>query len=89
MRMYSLLDKTSRLYGGVIMGLNDGWMCRALKERYENSNETIGRYPEDFDLYDFGDFSEDGKMVLEKTPRKVCNMSVVLIPPTSNGGGNA
>lgn len=85
MKLYSLLDKKAGMYGAVMMAMNDGHMSRFLQERFVDPQETVKRFPDDFDLYEVGEFSQDtGECGSPGVPRFVVNMAVIL-----NGGGHA
>lgn len=79
MLLYSMLDKKMGEHGPIMMGLNDGHMSRTLVESFRGSNHTVARFPEDYDLYQVGEFDvETGS--LRSDVRFVCNVSVVLNP---------
>lgn len=76
MKLYALLDKKMGEFGPVLVANNDGHMSRLLQERMDQ-NQTVAKYPADFDLYELGSYEvETGK--IEPVQRFVCNMGVLL-----------
>lgn len=84
MKLYSLRDVKAGVYGGILMAMNDGHMSRILAERFAGSEETVAKFPDDFELYEVGEFDTDtGAMV--GAVKFVCSVGLVLKP----GGLNA
>lgn len=79
MKLYALLDKKMGQHGVVMMGANDGHMCRTLRENIPGSKSTVELYPEDFDLYQVGEFDGDSGNVSGEY-RFVCNLAVIFHP---------
>lgn len=78
MLLYSLLDKKAGSYGGIMMAPNDAMLVRTIIERVE-SRDTLARFPDDFDLYQVGEFDDSsGRVFTENGARFVCNMATVL-----------
>jgi len=84
-KLYSFLDKKMSLYGPVMMGHNDGQMSRTIVESFRGSKHLVEKYPEDFDLYEVGEFSEQSGVIVSAV-RFVSNASVFL---SSNGAEHA
>lgn len=78
MFMYSLFDKKAGQYDpAVLLGHSDGHMTRQLDEAFRGSKNTVEKYPDDYDLYQVGEFDQASGTVIA-LGRFVCNMSVVL-----------
>lgn len=78
MRVYSLFDRKVREYGGLVLSPNDETAERALQEGIP-AQSTVGKYPEDYDLYYLGEFdASKGLLVGCGIPEFVENVRVVL-----------
>lgn len=81
MRLFSLLDKkTSEFSPAVMPAVNDALMVRMLQERVR-PEDTLARFPEDFDLYELGVLDTATGRITQGEIRCVCNMSTVLDVP--------
>lgn len=77
MQMYTLFDKKASLFGAIILANGDGHVSRVIQERFAGSNDTVEKYPDDFDLYSLAEYSiETGQ--IEPKCKFVCNVSVIL-----------
>lgn len=81
MMVFSMLDKKAGMHGAPMLAMNEAHMGRFLEERFRGSDETVARYPEDFDLYFVADFDEmTGRLTVPEQPRFVVNMGIILQP---------
>lgn len=76
-KLYALFDKKASQYGGVLIGQADGHMARIVEERFRGSNDTVERFPQDFDLYQLGEYDMDSGHILPEV-RFVSNVGVFL-----------
>lgn len=63
MTLYSIKDSKSQSFGGVFAFPSDGIACRAFAS-YAKRDETMSSYPEDFDIYQLGVFSQDTGVIV-------------------------
>lgn len=77
MRLFSLLDKKSGSYGGILIAASDGHVGRIVQERFAGSGDTVEKYPSDFDLYDLGEYDTESGLITPCT-RFVVNLAVLL-----------
>ena len=88
-KLYSVRDNKAELSGQVMMFVNDNVATRTLSPAVNDKTHNYGQYPEDYDLFCIGDYSDEtGEITYEKenieghnviTTRKVCNLSELLV----------
>lgn len=82
MRVYSLLDRKLREYGGLVQANNGDACKRALVDGIKGSNSLVEKHPEDFDLMEVGSFdSETGVLAgtVSGVPMFVDNVGTLLL----------
>lgn len=77
MQLYSLLDKKAATFGGILIAASDGHVSRIVQERFQGSQDTVMRFPEDFDLYSLGEYNVDNGCI-EPQVKFVVNLGVIL-----------
>lgn len=85
MNVYSLLDRKLRLFGQLMVERNDFGIQRGLADGIKSNSEALlSKHPDDFDLYQVGEFDdESGRMDAVSPPRLVCCvLELVAVPPS-------
>lgn len=83
MKLYSMKDKVSGLFGPVMAAHNHGMMTRLLEDQLRGSKTAVELHPHDFELYCLGEFG-DSTGEIEPSCEFVCPMTVVF-EPKENG----
>ena len=87
-KLYSVRDNKAELSGQVMMFVNDQVATRTLSPAVNDDTHNYGQFPEDYDLFCLGDYSDEtGVIEKEKNEegvgeykyRKVCNLSELLV----------
>lgn len=88
MRVYSLLDRKLKEYGPLVLGNTDEAICRALMEGFEGVQNTITKYPRDFDLMFLGTFDAETGALSGDRALLVANVGDLLnpVPEVDNAG---
>jgi len=84
-KLYSVKDEKSHLFGQVFPGKSDSDASRMLAMAVRDKTVQIGMFPEDFALYEVSSFDDETGLFISFPPRFVCGaVSFVKI-----GGNNA
>lgn len=84
MRVYSLLDRKLREYGGLVQANNGDAVKRALVDGLKGSNSLVEKHPEDFDLMEVGEFDTDTGLLSGTSsgvPMLIENVGALIFPP--------
>lgn len=83
MNVYSLLDRKLRQYGALALERNDFGIQRGIADGVRQQPDAmLARHPEDFDLYQVGEFDDESGVVVPVTPpRLVVNVAELVSVP--------
>lgn len=83
-KLYSLRDSKAEVYNPPQIYKTDGEATRSLHKAVNDPATFVNRYPEDYDLYQIGEFDEDkGRYINLDAPRHVCKaITLKQVGPT-------
>ena len=67
-RVYSLYDKKTCVYGRPFFAHNDGHALRLMGDEVANADSVIGKHADDFSLHWIGEFDDGLGVVVGVTP---------------------
>lgn len=70
-KMYSLYDKKTQVYGRPFFAHNDGHAVRLIQDELADNSFVVARHPDDFSLHCVGAFDDATGNVESMTPSKV------------------
>lgn len=85
MNVYSIFDRKLRQYGQLMLERNDFALQRGLADGIRANGEALlAKHPEDFDLYQVGEFNEEtGVLQRLEVPRLSVNLlELVAVAPS-------
>lgn len=84
MKLYALKDVKSGQFGPVMLAHNDAHMTRSMVEVFKGSRETVAKFPQDFELYEVGEYNLDTGHIVS-SPRFVCSAALALDESSAEG----
>lgn len=79
LRMYSIYDLKTEVFFPPLFAHNAGDAMRQLSIRASDPNSMFNRFPEDYRLYDIGDFDDvSAKIEYPNAPSFICNVTDVV-----------
>ena len=71
-KVYSIYDSKSGLYDKPFLALNSAVIIREFETMANDPNSTVGKYPEDFTLFELGEYdNKTGKYKNHDTPKSM------------------
>lgn len=77
-RLYSVFDKKALTYSLPYTAVNDALAARFLVSTFEDTDNFIARYPEDFALYYVGDFDASNGQIVSCIPEFLSECSFLF-----------
>jgi len=75
-KLYSVKDVKSGLFNAPLMFVTKGEAIRGFSQAANDKGTMVGKYPEDFALYELGEFNEESaKITVYDTPYHLGNAS--------------
>ena len=72
-KIFSIYDRKSKIYHNPVFCINVATALRMHTIIFSDENSMFNRFPDDFQLYEFGSFENtDGKLTLHSQPTYVC-----------------
>lgn len=73
-RMYSIYDKKTQLFGFPQYCHNAAQACRMFTGVFLEPQNMMARFPEDYDIYDLGEFDDNSGTVTSDKPTFICSL---------------
>lgn len=81
-KLYSVKDVKSGLFNAPMMFVTKGEAIRGFTQAANDNGTMVGKYPEDFGLYELGEFNdESAKITVYDTPYHLGNASDFVRKP--------
>lgn len=64
LKVYSIFDVKAGTYGTPFFSVNDAIARRSFEDLAKDSNSTVSRHPEDYSLYQIGEFDGISAMMV-------------------------
>lgn len=86
MNVYSILDRKARQFGQLMLDRNDFAIQRGLADGIKREQQsTLGLHPDDFDLYQVGEFDDESGLLLGTVPPRLVVCVEQLVLPAKQG----
>lgn len=87
-KVFSLYDGKAKAFGPPFHMLQRGQALRALQDLVNDDRSMVSRHPQDFVLYQIGDFDDSSGEYLNKVPHELVGMALDFkqIKPVISGG---
>ena len=69
--VYSVYDVTSETFGSPFLLLTDGLAMRSFYEAAINTQTEISKYPDEYVLYNIGQYDDDTGLMVPKEPKRL------------------